>query len=214
MNRSHWVSAGVGLLIGGLLAFVLLPHQKGVKPPFETTADDSPVTVRGGSVVIRGSPWNCPKKDNYCKSTLMEPATLISLDGVDPMASGTTPQLIPENIGTNWKVTFSFRKPDAINNDSTKVLTLCTSDPTCSSMSGSAQYNLYLVGDGNGEANPVTRDRPGIRYDLTAPCGTDLHPRHGSNCNHIHTVTVFTASSPNGTPYHCVDGECSISIGK
>lgn len=181
-----------------------------------TTPNDSPVTVRGGSVVIRGTSWTCPQDYNHCVTTLSEPATLVSLDGVDPRGNGdgyTTPQLIPENIGTNWKITFSFRA-DKTKDDPKKLLTLCTSDPTCSSTSGSVQSNLYLVGDGNGKASRVTRDRDGIRYDLTAPCGTVAHPTHGSDCNHIHTLTVFTASSPGGTPYHCVDGECSVSIGK
>jgi len=186
-------------------------------------SNDSPVTVRGGSVVVRGT-WSCPSGENYCSTTLSEPADLISLDGVDLIPSAgdngdndNTPGLI--SVGSadstsNWVITMSFRQSDKKSEDKGKILKLCTTNSTCSPGSGNAGSTVYLVGDQNGEFTAIQRDRAGVRYDLTAACGGDLQPGHESPCNHLHTLTIASAGTLNGTRYHCVDGECAIAIGK
>ena len=73
-----------------------------------------------------------------------------------------------------------------------------------------------MVGDSKyGKFKIVTRDRPGIRYDIqncTAPPDPDDPETH---CNHIYDVYVITAKSGlPGTRYRCLDGECSVQIGK
>lgn len=211
MKSSHVVVGLLCLILGGIVVW-FFPKQTGGGGG---GSNDSPVTVRGGSIVLRGTQWSCAS-DTSCQTTLTSPAMLDTLDGVDPAANGNNPQLISEKVSNNWIIVFSFRKSDGTSPDSNKTLKLCTSDAQCLSTSGSAGKTLYLLSDGTGALDlKDDLDRPGARYDLTAPCDIDLKPGHESKCNHIHTMEVFTdpASSTKSVSYHCVDGECTISIG-
>jgi len=242
------VTAGISAVIGAGIFFIvgfILHIFNFALPAAPSNPNDSPVTVRGGSVITLGGSWDCSQSSTYCVGTLTESAELLSLDGVDPRGSANnynTPQHVPLPESGNWKIAFTYRLADGIQDDPNKVLTLCTSDSNCSGLpSGSATNKLYLVSDGNGTLTPITRDRAGVRYDLKEACTAEVpmpgpvpgpipsptpsptpNPTPGpapgpvfeSKCNHIHTVTVFTQKDPSGKAYHCVDGACTISIGK
>jgi hypothetical protein len=238
VHRSNLAIASLGVLVGIAILILSVINQKemqldnsqlaqinkalkvkGVGPPPE----DSPVLVRGGSVLIRGT-WNCPDKTNYCTTTLNEPADLINLDGVDPIPTpgdngdnDNSPELVsagPTDSTLNWVITMTFREPNKTSEDSGTALKLCTTNSACTYSKGNAGNTVYLVGDSNGSFSIVQRDRAGVRYDLTARCGIDPLPGHESPCNHVHTLTIASAGALNGTRYHCVDGECTIAIGQ
>ncbi len=229
--RWNLVVGLTGLLVGiGVLLAVLWGNIEAsredrfinakIRTATNTSPNDSPVTVRGGSVIVRGN-WTCPPGQNYCWLDLQsEPAELIALDGVQLINPGddpnkdNSPHLINELVTTNWIVQFTFRqgKSPGEGEDPGKVLKLCTSDPTCANTGGTLGTKVYLVGDSNGTLkNQIKRDRDGVRYDLNA-CD-DGSSTTESKCNHIHTVTVITGPSSN-SKYHCIDGECTVSVGQ
>lgn len=220
MKLQRAVFASIWVIAGAAAAILVLWLQNilifGPPPPVR----DSPVTVRGGSVILRGT--TCQQSQTTCTIPLGEPANHIVLHGVQPIKSDSdpgdqdnSPMSVTLNPSNNWIVTLSFRDPDGAREDNHKLLKLCTSDNQCKSTAGSVGNTLYLLGDGTGAFNSLSRrDRDGARYDLTAACSTDMNPGHDSPCNHIHTVTVQTAANPAGTRYHCIDGECTISVGK
>jgi hypothetical protein len=191
-----------------------------VKPAPLAPVTDPPVTVRGGSVTVRYSTaWNCPVGQTYCSINLGKPAVLNALDGVEPIPSNgdpgdgdITPQTVSESVSTNWKVKLTFRQSNEKSEDRDTFLLLCTSDSACSSTSGPVGDTLYLVGGSNGSLIPIMRDRPGVRYDLTA-CGGVPVPGD-SKCNHVHTARVFANGVTPAPRYHCIDGECTITVGQ
>jgi len=220
MKLQHAAFASIGVAFGVIGTLFILWLQNilifGPPPPVR----DSPVTVRGGSVVIRGA--SCNQSQTTCTIPLGEAANRIVLHGVDLIKSGSdpgdqdnSPMSVTINPSKNWIITLSFRDSSGSREDRHKQLKLCTSDAQCQSTAGSVGDSLYLLGDGSGAFSSLThRDRDGARYDLTAACAADTNPGHGSPCNHIHTVIVQTAANPTGARYHCIDGECTISIGK
>jgi len=207
------------LALGAVCVVAGCKHGE-VKPARPAPVNDPPVTVRGGSVTVRyGTPWNCPNGQNYCSIDLGKPAVLNTLDGVQPIPSGSdpgdgdnTPQTVSESVSTNWKVQLTFRQSNETSEDPGTFLLLCTSDPACLSTSGPVQDTLYIVGGSNGSLTPIMRDRPGVRYDLTACGGAPV--TGDSKCNHVHTARVFTNGVTTAPRYHCIDGECTIKVGQ
>ncbi len=211
------ILAGVAL---GAICVVAGCKQGNTMPAPPTPVNDPPVTVRGGSVIVRfKTPWTCPLGQNYCSIDLGEQAVLNTLDGVAPIPNGgdpgdgdNTPQTLTEIVSTNWKVKLTFRQSNETSEDPGTFLLLCTSDSACLSTSGAAGNTLYIVAGSNVSLTPVVRDRPGVRYDV-ATCGGA--PVTGdSKCNHVHTARVFTTGITVAPRFHCIDGECTITVGK
>src|SRR5450631_4059213 len=157
-----------------------------------TTARDSPVTVRGGSVVgyspvvwtnLQNNPPIYQSKAIGTTMTLNEIYD-VKLPGGSPLED------IPLNIANNWKIRLTFRHFGGVQEDTTKVLWVCSQLDTngnCSLDDSRALADtVYLVGDGNGDFTDDTVDKPGYRYDLKT-CDKSTDPRT-SRCNHIHSV--------------------------
>lgn len=179
------------------------------------TTQDSPVTVRGGSIVIHSPDAWTPELGIY--STSVDPlqkgysAVLVSLDGVEGK-NDTTPSFVPLGIQNDWQITMTFRDKDGKDNPK-YILTLCTAlnklQTACSYDSNSVGSTVYMLDNGGGKIYGDKLDQSIEKYDLTN-CDQDTA---GTNkCNHISTVTVTTYQG--STPYKCVDGTCTISIGK
>ncbi|MGC2638209.1 MAG: hypothetical protein WA294_13585 [Acidobacteriaceae bacterium] len=200
------------LLLGAGAAGVVF--QVGIKAAQGTPTEDSPVTVRGGSIRIP----NASCSSALCSISVGEDADLFSVDGVDLIDSGdghdkNTPRLISLDEKQNWIVTLSFRDSSGKMEDKNpSYLTVCTKDTTCSGTGGNVKQTIYILGNQYGSFSPYKdRDRDGYRYDL---CDCNGSRGLQSPCNHIFAVTVKTANNgKNGDRYHCVDGDCLISVG-
>ena len=186
---------------------------KGVISPPPPT-NDSPVTVRGGSVVFRGLTWDCASNPSYCSANLgVAYADLVSLDGVASETDGSDindPGSVPLDITTNWRVTFTFRD---INGGEVKdeSLELCSTSG-CSLDGKKVGKNLFLIHPQQDVPYTAAVDRPGVRYDIPTACETDGTLPKYSKCNHIHTIRVYTQENVTPQSYHCVDGECSVNL--
>ncbi len=214
------VTAGISAVVGAGIFFIvgfILHIFNFALPAVPSNPNDSPVTVRGGSVVTQAppmngsNPWTCSSA-TACQATLPEPAVLESIDGVSLPGGPIIPQTVNLSISTNWKVTFTFRDSTGQHNDPTKALEVCTNSD-CSVDTNQAGNTLYLVGDGNGTFSDQILDRYGKRYDLKV-CGQDKSGNPEAACNHIFSIEVNSKSttSPNET-YQCDDGDCTLGIG-
>ena len=214
------------LLMGGYLlaAIGLTTGCHRAYTPTTSNPNDSPVTVRGGSVEglsqIQWAPYaNTP---GVWEDAGVATAT-VSMDGVEPAGSTTAQSVTASSLQTNWTMTLSFRdKKD--DNDNTYQLQLCTTYP-CST-SGLLSNTLYLVDENNNGKFDSTLNDPAkrsdgfyrLRYDVQKCDDGSLDPRL-SRCNHIKQITVtgisFSAGSvPAQGPFACRAGACTIGIGQ
>jgi len=203
---------GVGGLLVGLavLAVVVWGGQGLRKKDAEILAkitqgsnpNDSPVTVRGGSlVVVSPDSWTCTTDwKTSCDATLSTTTAVLEyIDGVD--SATMPPHRIDFPITTNWAITLTYRDDSGKKASCTnppKTLQICTT-AGCSSDTSAAGSLLHLKGDGMGV------------FSTDESCGTDAATGKNALCNHIYNITVQSSSGTQ--TYHCADGACSIGIG-
>ena len=212
MKRSHMVVGILCLLLGAVTAFL---YSSGKSGKNLVSSNDSPVTVRGGSVVVHSpqgtswTPYGTSSNIYMMQLPSGHAATLVDLNGADA-TTGNPAGEYQLGISTNWKILMTFRQKDGKTEDQSKTLQICTgfNGSTCTVDSNPAGSTIYLIGDGTGTFSDAGLDRPGMRYDRPCP-SSDAHP---DRCNHIHNITVtsYSGSSPS---YHCQDGQCSMGIG-
>lgn len=221
MVRSYVAAGVVGLLVGtGLLFAKSHSHRK-----FVFTPDESPVTVRGGSVLAlsHGTDWT-QIAPNIWEATQAD-TSVVSLDGV-AASGGTMPQPYssPSGLTTNWKITISFRQPDSATEDTTNPdkLFICTANPCKTSGPQPNPGTLYLIEEDatdttysqfTHEMQPIDKYWR-LRYDLLQCNGASGSSVRDSACNHIHSIRVEgIASLSSLSPFHCEGGACDIGIG-
>jgi hypothetical protein len=212
-----------------------LAGQKGA-----TSANDSPATAHGGSFSVHGMlDWTSIGNAYttifyYDGVNSTKPPTVLYLDGVDPKTT-TNPGAVKVTSTTNWSLVLDYRGPDAQHpkdEDSKTTLSICTkvddvnNPKICVVDNNAAAATLYLLpslknGTPAGSFTPEYIDRKSsngtygsIFYDLNA-CAKPDASRHPA-CDHPFTVSVSTYNATTSkietTPYHCVDGECTIGI--
>jgi hypothetical protein len=200
---------------------LLVSCHKGVGLLGAAGADDSPVTVRGGSVTLRAEHgFNCPA--GLCMATndsiSVADKQVIALDGVQ-LDNSTSTTLPPYTLNPkmNWELMLTFRKDSKpYVEDPDHFLKIC-SDPKCNTSTPLVGSQLYLVTDTSTEDNtsfawgtPDIDESTGVTFHRTK-CGTTSESGE-SPCNHIHHV-IYTS---NGTSsrYTCKHAQCDIGIGK
>jgi len=180
-------------------------------------ADDSPVTVRGGSVTLRDQQgFICPTNPSQpCSATTdqlsVSDKSVIMLDAVQLGKTNPPFTLTPK---TNWALKLTFRDGGGAE-DPKHYLEVCSA-PKCSTHGALAAGPLYLMADdpddntGSAWGPPDIDPSTGATFHLTKCGGTAVSGE--SPCNHIYNV-VYTL---NGTPtsYSCKYGQCDIGIGK
>lgn len=222
MKISHLVVGALCLLFGAVGAFFFAVN--GIHQPF--TANDSPVTVRGGSVVVRTGDWNPIPKTSTTVFQTSTNTTSVAFDGVVANGSKAPKEYTQPNLANNWQLTLNFRLPNTQKDTGDKNLTklfLCSKlnnaqtacDPTGTLTSG----NLYLVieSDAGGKFNdelPNLENFIRKRYDLKI-CGSNTDSTvRDSACNHIYDIEVDGIPAWAGlSPFQCLAGDCDIGIG-
>jgi hypothetical protein len=213
-----------GVIVFAMLHFLCRPEHKARL----AAADDSPVTVRGGSIVARGgtNSWSPVGTTGTIQSIAVgngKMASSVYLDGV-ALPKTNAPIAVPfTGLTTNWELTLDFRDNGG-GEDSKTVLNICSAlnatqtacDPS-GSLSGSG--TVYLVSDGKGKFGDKTLDTSGISYDActastctssTCTCANGKCTCAEPKCNHIFKIT--TTGIPNGGTYKCLNGECIIGV--
>lgn len=237
MDSSHLKVAGLGLVFGAILAggffwlgiheVLQVFHTGGAQPPpaQASNPNDSPVTMRGGSVEgLSYYPWSQPDKKHYPAvwETSGFDTTVVTIEG---NKGGTTPGIFSATgISSNWEITLYLRDQDGhADYDSGSELVLCSKrseagcDQTGTLSSGS--NTLSLIADGK-NAGTFWADLTGaagnaldgyslLRYDVPS-CGAGA-PRD-TRCNHLSEIDVSNIPALNGS-YTCQAGGCEIGIG-
>jgi hypothetical protein len=239
-TRRNLVLRLLGLLVGlGVLISVLIGNEKAsqedrfinarLRTSTNTSPNDPPVTVRGGSVLVHSyvsgqfAPYPSATSTATQMANLGTAASPILLTGVTTPKSNTTPP--PSSVtltpSTNWQLVISFR--DKHNNENSSVtLTLCTlvnASNQCSLDNKATSQTIYLQsavdGSGNpyGSFSPLVVDTNGLRFDVN-DCDDGSSDKKESKCNHPFALYFYqgTDTTPSQT-FRCLDGECTIGIG-
>jgi hypothetical protein len=226
----------------GILSIAGAPAQGPSTPPTHVaaTADDSPVTVRGGSVTIRSANgFDCSAKQSTtpvpCTKTVDSnlDESVIYLDGVKDSTGSKPPY--PLTPPTNWSIMLTFRQGNDGNGgeDRNHSLQICSA-PNCITYGPVSTGTVYLMTDKLEDPKASNWGTPdhidgsvGVPFHLTY-CGTDAKGGNASAtgespCNHIFNVVYTTnGTAPmNGMPgtkgteidYRCNRGQCDIGIG-
>lgn len=212
----------LGLAVGGLLVSML---KTSTIVPFG--ADDSPVTVRGGSLGgYSDSQWTDGSSANPpYYSTTVPSLSKVSMDGVEPISldkpSGT-PEQVNVSFSSNWTMTLSFRK--AAGDDSEEKaykLELCSSYP-CSTTGAISGSTLYLVDAGSSPgAFSLDKYDNRNRLDYHVKNCNGMADAKDSHCNHIKNISVsgsgVTIKDASGIPVNvtsflCRAGACDIGF--
>lgn len=213
---------------------LLVSCERKVIKEVKFTADDSPVTVRGGSVSLRAATGfnrsTAPPHSQPCTTTnnLNPDKSVITLEGVQA-TDGSKP---PYNLtpSANWSLMLTFRKGSdgSGGDDNSHYLKIC-SNSGCDGIGALAAGPIYLTTDQDDNTASAWGTQDNIDGSMGVPfhvtyCGTDSKgnkiPAPGeSPCNHIYKivyVTDVTQASPAGTTstYLCKRGQCDIGIGK
>ncbi len=201
------------------IAVALQPKVVGSAP------NDSPVTVRGGSVEnLTLDAWTQPYPSAlWVWEDSNTPNTQIAIEGIPN--GGTEGIYTSSQISTNWTITLYFRGQDGTaDTSSNNWLTICTnlSNYACknggtinantlylAAVSGDAsQFNLDLS---KGGGSDTTIDGYSLlRFDVLT-CGkkTGEHTR----CDHLSQITVAGTGPSFDTTYTCRGGGCDVWIG-
>lgn len=204
------------LRIAMLLGLPLLISCNGKVAVKGGGADDSPVTVRGGSLTLRAPKgFNCSSK-LPCSATndplsASDMSVLLLGKGVLLNNSPNPPSPITTNM--NWVLKFTFSDGHR-GEDASHFLEVCSA-PGCVPNGAIVAGPLYLQADdpddntaaawATSSSNPSTDES----FHLTK-CGG--HSESGeSACNHIFSVVYQSGST--STTYSCQGGKCVIGIG-
>jgi len=226
MLNSKFAVASVSILVGVVVGIILTILVKGTPqvPPPPNNPNDSPVTVRGGSVeALTSYTWSQPDREGHPAfwQTTGTDTTQVFIEG---NKGGTTPGVFSQTgISANWKITLIFRDENDGPDYSGDELLLCSNeknyscDPSEALSSGS--NSLYVIADGakpgsfvadlTGAAKSAIDGYSLLRYDVPS-CGAG-NPRD-TRCNHLYQVEVSNITGLNGY-YTCQAGGCEIGIG-
>jgi hypothetical protein len=216
-------------IILGFLRFTGAPPPPLAPSPTPTAAnaDDSPVTVRGGSVTIRDSQgFTCANQ--LCSATVdSSDKSVITLDRVR-LDQAKPPQTYTLNPKMNWSLKLTFRQGSdgGGGNDPNHYLQVCSA-PGCITNGPIVAGPLYLLADDPGDNTASawgTQDNidgsKGVPFHVTHCGGPSAAPTPApgeSPCNHIYSVVYTTIVTPNSpatlTTYYCKRGQCDIGIG-
>jgi hypothetical protein len=251
MDKSHFKVAGVSLLVGAMLtAAAALSIGASLLDrwfPIHITGtpanpNDSPVTVRGGSIEIANpsgklKPGTVGKKyaEYIENSTIANFAVYlhgVNTTGNPPWGSQTQP--IENDALSNWKIVVWDRNRNSQEEDNTGIQ-ICSAQPAnfdngcdtpTSTISGSSTYNTYFLipialctNLPLPDIQPAEGKRDLLRIhdpadDTPKACGAP--PPLLTNRDHIGHIDVTLAdqtAKPSTYIYDCINGQCSISIG-
>lgn len=190
-----------------------------------STPEDSPVTVRGGSVSMRSmAPFDCKTVKTRCSiQSSSKDESEIQISGVVPKpgAGLLSQDLKPTN---NWELVLTFHKYDGTGPETSHNLHICTTK-TCSHdgplSSGDGQiFFIEDQSDKNGDAwgnADFEEDIDGTAYHRKTyhvrQCpSSDIDTE--SVCNHIYDLTIYsTGLKEDKSTFRCPNGECTIGIG-
>jgi hypothetical protein len=218
----------VGLLIGvGAVSFVGCAKRTPI-----LQADDSPVTVRGGSVDILSQPgksWasvaSCPKNT----WVLTADNTSISIGAVEQINSAGKPgpvqSVAATGLSSNWTLTIAFRDNSGAT-DSTTTIQISTNNP-CKGSGSISDQQIYLQDEEStpGSFSSQTALDPDQvvrwRFNVGQCAGaTSTDPRDWK-CNHISQISAtgvqFTDVKTGAVvagPFYCREGDCDIGFDK
>lgn len=224
-------TALAAVVVGIGFAYFIVIHEASALGPSDKSPahrrrlgdpNDSPVTVRGGSVIaITQKGWT-PSTMGFMSQATVNTSS-VSLSGVGPMGSSTRQSVSLSGITTNWKITIHFRHSDGSDDtDDVKnnrlILSTCPSGSTnCVGTALTSPGPLYLYEEslvgGGFTLDPPLDGYARLRYELTM-CDSSTSNVRDSACNHIASIKVegvpqWAASNPFG----CPGGECDIGVG-
>lgn len=194
-------------------------------------ADDSPVTVAGGSLeAISSVDWSqgsqCPNGGYSYWTTAND--TSLSISGVQQVSNGTVSKFVEtvsdSNIKQSWAITLEMRDANDASTQDYEVV-LSDSDPCASPTTTFPTNKVFLadfgkkaLGPPDFQQNETTDGYHRIQFDVPACTGNWKDNAH-SRCNHPSTITSqglsFTDNSGlvQATQFNCRAGICAIGIG-
>jgi len=232
--RINLVISSMALLVGGgvgaLLVFLYVCHKS---VPLLTNPNDSPVTVRGGSIEITNpsGAWAqsgvAGKYTEFVETSSINNSSiyLYGIHADDTTPWGNTVQPIDNTQKWNWKIVVQDR--DGLGNEAGPgQIQICSSpgspssgcsDPMGTIPAGVKSYMTYFYVSSNfctqtadlfAEMNRETQ----FLHDPTGdsdPNKCKTNPR--TIRDHIGLIQVTIGT--NTEKYHCVLGQCTVSIG-
>jgi len=221
--RLNLLATALAVVVGGGLGIILAWIFK-TPPTPPGNPNDSPVTVRGGSVEgLSTYPWEQPDTTHHPEfwQTSGTDTSVVLIEGNQ---NGTTPGVFSKTgIATNWKITLAFRDQFGRRNAGNDELVLCSKQTNyrcdLSGALSSGSNPVYFIADGKSPGAfktdlsvAASTDLDGyslLRYDVPE-CGSQA-PRE-TRCNHLSAIDVTGIPGLNGT-YTCQAGGCEIGIG-
>ncbi len=198
---------------------------------------DSPITIRGGSVVAHQGftgeaatfacyPASASSPCQEVSGTYTYGVTTVQLDRTVTLGSKTpyTPAqlILTPPATTDWMIALTFRDKngqDGSGAGAAEVDICSNSDCTTDGARKTAATTIYMFAPNpaTGEFTSRTLDSTLIHYSVSY-CGQS--PGDGSICDHIYKIqlssgfTVQGTTNPAPTPLLCVDGACEITLKK
>jgi len=193
-------------------------------------ADDSPVTVRGGSVEVSAKEvWTACSPNTYTviPSNVKDTLTLyavkptLSSDSNNPSIQTVTAPLPVLSAGQSWKITV-FMRTSTDQSDASTTLELSSGINLCGA-SPPRPGQLFLTVDNLKEDTIDAGDAPDgfSRLSLKAPT-CKVNNQDSGRCNHIYDIVASqefvsfsgtSSSNPSG-PFLCPGGGCDIYLTK
>ncbi len=196
------------------------------------TTGDSPITIRGGSVVghqgftgdptsftcYQGSSPTCTGVSvtyNLGVSTI-ELNRTVALNSKWPFAQ-TTLDLTPPN--TDWKIALTFRSPTGGDGASSGAeLDICSKSDCTTGSSVSSVKTIYLVSPNAATGAFKTEQLETVLAHYSVAACAAAKPGAGTICDHIYKIqftgpfVVQGSSAPPLQPQLCIDGACEITL--
>lgn len=246
MEKSQYRIAAVSLFFGALLTAIaaltigsglflrLLPIRVTGTP---SNPNDSPVTVRGGSIEIATPTNQVSETDGKVYNEYVETSSMpnfsiylhgVTVDGATTPPWGAQTQPIENDGLSNWEIVVWDRDKNAGISSNTRAIEMCSAAPSnpdngcdapSKSISGGNNYTTYILVPTQLCKVPADMKSEGKRDlfllhdpadDTVTKCGAP--PPWNHKHDHIGLIQV-TLAGLGTAAYDCTNGQCSVSIG-
>ena len=216
----------------GILAFILGVAAMIVLRKSQTkTADDSPVTVRGGSLDALAKLWSpgktCANGNSSFSANVKD--SNVAMDGVQQVTNGASSSITATGVNLPWSITLRMRKKvrDGDAPDDRRQVEISNYDPCAGPLPGSGGgTGMVFVADVGPDkllVEPEASSPDGYTHiHIDVPdCAGDTSSNVHSVCNHPSTINTqnltfkdnATGKPVTTTQLNCRGGACTIGIG-